>query len=311
MTETNEQRVARILRKLEDARNRRILCYGSESHYFRLNAPIDESIIARFEATHSIQLPADYRCFLQLAGSGGAGPFFGINSLPQWDEFITESLDKIPEDFLASPCPLYPEMSTSIGMWKSRLKELDSPFRGIMTITSRAYRFAAGLIVTGESAGRIVYVNNVGYPPYFVRDRDFLSWYERWLDEVLENTVPSFDFWQDDDDPQPYGLPYKPRILPEDLDEPAREVVIPAPDIYREELVPCPVCRKLIRDNARECRDCGFQFDEHEPWFYAMNTPLASGLLKRLYQQALVIILSVFIIGLVGGCIYLLMEKGL
>lgn len=42
-----------------------------------------------------------------------------------------------------------------------------------------------GLIVTGECAGRVVYLDEEDQPPFIVREPDFLSWYERWLDELL------------------------------------------------------------------------------------------------------------------------------
>ncbi len=39
------------------------------------------------------------------------------------------------------------------------------------------------LVITGEHRGRVFYLG-VG-PNYFVHHLDFLSWYERWLDELL------------------------------------------------------------------------------------------------------------------------------
>ncbi|MFO0951194.1 MAG: HEAT repeat domain-containing protein [Isosphaeraceae bacterium] len=42
------------------------------------------------------------------------------------------------------------------------------------------------LVVTGPTGGRVVYIDqDLGGSPYFVPDPDFLSWYERWLDELL------------------------------------------------------------------------------------------------------------------------------
>jgi len=51
------------------------------------------------------------------------------------------------------------------------------------------------MIVTGPFAGRVVYADMDGHPPYIVREPDFLAWYERWLDELLGGyKVDSFGY---------------------------------------------------------------------------------------------------------------------
>jgi hypothetical protein len=55
-----------------------------------------------------------------------------------------------------------------------------------MNICDQGCTYAARLIVTGEGRGRIIYIDVQGwYPPYFVKDPNFLAWYERWLEGVL------------------------------------------------------------------------------------------------------------------------------
>src|SRR5262249_42868590 len=46
--------------------------------------------------------------------------------------------------------------------------------------------FYTALVVAGPHAGRVIYVNADGMTPFFVESPDFLSWYERWLDELLD-----------------------------------------------------------------------------------------------------------------------------
>src|SRR5207248_8328325 len=58
-------------------------------------------------------------------------------------------------------------------------------FQGTITLGHQGSTFYTLLIVAGESRGRVVYVDTSGQPPYFVKNTDFLSWYERWLDETL------------------------------------------------------------------------------------------------------------------------------
>ena len=72
MGRTIEVQIQRILEKLNQVRRKGLTCFGAESHKFRLNPPIAESVLNGFEAKHRIRLPQHYRSFLGLAGNGGA-----------------------------------------------------------------------------------------------------------------------------------------------------------------------------------------------------------------------------------------------
>src|SRR5271165_4002333 len=78
--------------------------FGVGKHHFRLNAPLSEAEIGAFEERHGVRLPNDYRLFLLLAGEGGAGPYYGIEPLSEWDYWFEEEA-KSP-GFLASAPPL-------------------------------------------------------------------------------------------------------------------------------------------------------------------------------------------------------------
>ena len=66
-------------------------------------------------------------------------------------------------------------------------------FQGTLALVHQGCSYYALLVVTGARRGRVVYVNLDGCgTPYFVRHPDFLSWYERWLDELLWGYG---DFW--------------------------------------------------------------------------------------------------------------------
>jgi HEAT repeat protein len=191
MAETNEQRIERILEKLSQARKKKLSCFGSESHNFRLNAPIEESALLLFESTHGVTLPADYRCFLRRAGNGGAGPYYGIYKLDQWKDFIDWTTDDPPNNILALPSPLYPQIPRDTD-WETQFANCFSPYQGMISLGTQGCTYMMGLIVTGEFAGRVVYLDADGQAPYVVREPDFLAWYERWLDELLG----SYDmFW--------------------------------------------------------------------------------------------------------------------
>jgi HEAT repeat protein len=184
MIDRDLSRVRRIFDKLEQVRSRGLSCFGSDVHGFRLNEPLAEAELAAFEAKHGIRLPSDYRAFMTHAGNGGGGPYYGIYRLDQWEDFAGWVLDERPADFLARPCLLYPGMKRTPD-WADRFGDA-SPYQGTLSLGTQGCTYAMQLIVTGAYAGRVVYVDANGQPPYVVRETNFLAWYERWLDELLQ-----------------------------------------------------------------------------------------------------------------------------
>jgi hypothetical protein len=178
-----QQRVRRIIEKLSEAKARGCSCFGSNHHRFRLNAPLEEAELCRFETAHGIELPACYRAFLRYAGNGGAGPYYGIFPLQGWNDFAGSVLDEIPAGFLATSSPLRPGPNggLDIGSEDSVL----AAYGGTLSVGTQGCTYCMQLIVTGPWRGRVAYVDVGGAPPFVVRDEDFLSWYERWLDELL------------------------------------------------------------------------------------------------------------------------------
>ncbi|MGI5285782.1 SMI1/KNR4 family protein [Nonomuraea polychroma] len=52
--------------------------FGSASHGWRLESPLEADDLAGLEAQLRIELPGEYRSFLLQAGCGGAGPAYGL-----------------------------------------------------------------------------------------------------------------------------------------------------------------------------------------------------------------------------------------
>jgi HEAT repeat protein len=176
-------RIQGILAKLKEARNRGLSCFGSNKHHFQLNPPIDEAEIEAFEARHCVELPEDYSAFLRLAGNGGAGPYYGIYPLQNWDDFSGGVAEGADVDFLLRPCPLTRNLVREEG-WEKQFGE-SSPYCGTISIGTQGCSYIMQLIVTGPCRGAVVYGDMDGGPPKVMREPDFLSWYERWLDELL------------------------------------------------------------------------------------------------------------------------------
>ncbi|WP_339731083.1 HEAT repeat domain-containing protein [uncultured Gimesia sp.] len=183
MIETPKRRVERILQKLELVREQGLECFGSDSHFFQLNTPLEEKALQKFESQQRIQLPEDYRAFLRYAGNGGAGPCYGIYPLEKWNHFVEWVCEEPLQDDLTLSCPLYLEMERTPD-WENNF-QTTYPYQGTISIGTQGCTYEILLIVTGPFRGRVVYADADGQAPYLIQEVDFLAWYERWLDELL------------------------------------------------------------------------------------------------------------------------------
>jgi hypothetical protein len=190
------RRLLRVRRKLHEVQEQarrgtlraRVPC-GTD-HQYRLNPKLDEEAVAAFERRHGIRLPEDYRAFLVHFGDGGAGPYCGVLPLEQWHECVGDVVARVPrplKGYLASLSPLSPNQPQPLqSEWQADLKLYEwHPYQGGIAVGHQGSTYYTLLIVAGEARGRIAYVDTAGEPPYFVRNLDFLGWYERWLEETL------------------------------------------------------------------------------------------------------------------------------
>lgn len=181
-----ESEVRRVLGKLQ-------------VHGYPLHAPLPEDAVAAFEAQHAIRLPEDYRAFLTIAGDGGTGPYYGVTRLADWGEWFEEQVTN--PAFLSTPCPMVYKQVVS-PTWKESLPgDWEQWGCGSLHLCSLGCTYSARLIVNGASRGRVVYLdaNNGDSRPYFVRDLNFVAWYERWLDLFIAD-APMFWFGMDNPD---------------------------------------------------------------------------------------------------------------
>lgn len=144
----DDLRLARIRSKLSQAQKRELRCFGSETHHFELRPPLSEETIATFERERGLRLPDDYRAFLAGVGNGGAGPFYGLLSLAEWEDAHESGI-----------------------------------VEGGLTLCHQGCGYYCVLVTAGPERGRVEYIGNG--PAFLVDDLSFLDWYERWLDELL------------------------------------------------------------------------------------------------------------------------------
>jgi hypothetical protein len=165
-----------------------------------INPPLTEADIARFEAQHRLELPEAYRAFLLQIGNGGDGPpEYGIPKLGkivthktrQTDAHLRACYQELR--FVREPFPL-----VQAWVWEDEI-DTDETVIHAARCHGHLYLGTEGcglnwvLIVTGPERGLIWQIADEGAQPTIPR-RDFLTWYEDWLDGIAP------DGWWDSDD---------------------------------------------------------------------------------------------------------------
>ncbi|MEU2856110.1 SMI1/KNR4 family protein [Streptomyces syringium] len=167
-----DSRVTRIRRKLAKAPYAAVRShsFGEEKHRFRLDPPLTDARVAGFEADRGIGLPHPYRTFLTTLGGSGASPFYGLLPLKSCRLFTMDPPGETgsPRGFTAAGLP---------------------PHRGdlFLHIIEAGCTDLVLVGVTGPLGGRVVTGNADGFwGPNVSSATDFLAWYERWLDHMLD-----------------------------------------------------------------------------------------------------------------------------
>ncbi|MFJ7334385.1 SMI1/KNR4 family protein [Streptomyces sp. NPDC101116] len=168
-----DSRISRIRSKLAkmpyQAQRSHSVC--GEGHQFRLGPRVSTSEADAFEAENHIALPAAYRAFLIELGGSGAGPFYGLLPLEKCRLFTMnrKPVDGSPRGF------------THVGHPYAQQGDL------FLHIIEMGCSDLCLIGVTGPLAGRVVTGNADGFwSPNVSSARDFLSWYERWLNHMRD-----------------------------------------------------------------------------------------------------------------------------
>ncbi|MGC5054392.1 SMI1/KNR4 family protein [Micromonospora sp. DT48] len=180
----------RVASKLAAAASvpREPVMFGADSHRFRLGPVLPEGEVVGFEKRHGVRLPPDYRGFITTIGHGGpgrfggAGPFYGLLPIEDWDLTLEGDLDVT---MLARPFPAEPGRVYEDWLAQAAPGEDDEPYRGTLALSHQGCGDLSLLVLSGPARGRVVDTHPGKQGPRFTPDPDFLSWYERWLDAVL------------------------------------------------------------------------------------------------------------------------------
>lgn len=151
----------------------------------RFHPRLQEASITEFEREHGVRLPEEYRQFLLNVGNGGDGPpHYGLARMGE----IAHDLS--PEEkrrWLGFPRIAEPFPFSKPWCWEED-HESDKGSKDLVDCGS-IYLGNDGcgmywhLIVTGPDRGRVWLLTGEGIAPTRPK-RDFLEWYEAWLDEV-------------------------------------------------------------------------------------------------------------------------------
>jgi hypothetical protein len=156
-----------IREKLAQLQSLDVSCqvFGAEKHRYQLGPCLTETEVRAFEAKHQVKLPDDYREFLLEMGNGGAGPGHGLNAL---DHVIDWEYGPLNSPFRVETCG----------------SPVDKPASGMLVLGDKGCGYTNVLVVTGDSRG-MVWEEISGGGEFHPTGYDYLSWYDRWLNEWL------------------------------------------------------------------------------------------------------------------------------
>jgi hypothetical protein len=203
LTMEKSEQLERIKQKLEllKSKDNRLTNFGAQKHKYIFNKMVSQDTIEAFEKKYSITLPDEYKSFLTQIGNGGAGPYYGLESL---EDSLLEDLDYRETDRLTLPDQPFP-LTEAWNIDFDNLKEdeyttlkdkeySDPKFKsGLLRLANYGCGVSMNLVVNGPEYGKIWVddrCNDQGLYPdnYFGNEEKigFLAWYEMWLDESLD-----------------------------------------------------------------------------------------------------------------------------
>jgi len=148
-----------------------------------LNPPIGENKVKEFELAYGIKLPDGYREFIVRVGNGGEGPpHYGLaplghtaGDMPREQEKNWIELPHIQKSFPFTRYWIWDQgEQTDEGT-------IDQVAYGSIYIGNDGCGCYWHLIITGPERGNVWMISGEGIQPACPK-RDFLTWYEDWLD---------------------------------------------------------------------------------------------------------------------------------
>lgn len=208
--------IERIKKKFEQAKaiDSEFKVFGASSHQYKLGQTVTQKEVDDFEAKYGVKLPECYKAFItEFCGSGVLnrtikfpqmlpkpsipGPYYGLFS---FENILDEALNEDYELAINKPCRIFPYMSDKD--WEDakaieEFRDIDEDgeysyfmVTGIVPLGSQGCHYEFALVLNGDYQGKVIYTDESYYDsPFFTYEDNFLDWYERWLDEIIDGTL--------------------------------------------------------------------------------------------------------------------------
>lgn len=186
--------------------------FGANSHGFKLNPPLNEREVIRFEEKHRVRLFGDYRRFITEAGNGGAGPYYGVFPLGYMDDgsgFAPWDKSQSIVGDLAAEFPYREAWNDLTGRppdelavtneqeYEQQMNAFEARYfapqlmNGAFPICHMGCALRVWLVITGKQGGLLCRdgrADYTGLSPIVLKDAspaNFSGWYMEWLEEAL------------------------------------------------------------------------------------------------------------------------------
>lgn len=181
--------------------------FGTSTHQYKLNPPINQTFVDEVEKKYNFQLPNDYVQFITEVGDGGAGPSYGIyqfgnfmrkGKTPRIEKSYEAYRYSLGRPFTPQPIPLNEAewLAECFGFDIEAYKENPKKYfayendndlcamDGFLVLGSHGCGLEYGLITSGERYGQVFDTDNEGI--YMFIAYSFTDFYQNWLDRLSD-----------------------------------------------------------------------------------------------------------------------------
>lgn len=198
-----KQQLERISEKLQNLRSldAEMSLFGAENHEYVMERVWTPEEITGFEQKWKITLPEEYQAFLLHIGSGGAGPYYGLEkpedgvyAVIGYDNELNAISDAFPYVEAWNWEVDWYDDSKEEEEWEALDHDYLDPKRsaGLLRISDFGCGISMNLVLNGPCSGEIWTddrANRSGiYPDHYFGNTErlrFLDWYELWLDRSI------------------------------------------------------------------------------------------------------------------------------
>jgi len=172
-----------IITKLENLRllDREFRAFGAADSHRYMRAPVlTEDQLKSFERQHDVQLPQDYRDFLNKVCNGYVGPYYGLIDLENAAQGCRPGVP-------------FPFTAQSVRLEEAEQEQWKKGAHGIVLLCHQGCGYYNFLVTKGEHYGTVWedYLSADG--TLVSTNQTFPQWYEAWIDRVTAQ-VPNIAF---------------------------------------------------------------------------------------------------------------------